>query len=277
MTDEAPEIRQQRGKGFPVMSIDEAAAIVRAAAQGGTDHHMDAFAGYMGHQKASGGAFNTRIAALRDYGVISRGGGRVQLTELGRRIALPTSDEELRRDLRTAFLTPAPFDEAYERAAKGTPIRLESFANAAVHNIGISAASKDRFVKSFVAGAEAVGLGRLGPDGALTLDPLTSEPPTATTADPAASLPTEAPRETAGETPAATRGYATSGQAPAFDQQLRFDGGTLHVRVDMDAPLPRSAFRLLSNTMADLLDELEKADVHRVSGPSSGHDSEADG
>src|SRR4051794_34763352 len=96
---------KKRGVGFPAMPLQEAVDAVVLAGQHGPDHTNDAFATYLGHQTANSGAFRSKLASLRDWGLISRGTrDRVRLSSLAQDLVLAAPDHyRARHFLLTAF------------------------------------------------------------------------------------------------------------------------------------------------------------------------------
>jgi hypothetical protein len=113
---------------------------------------------YAGHATANSGAFKSKMAALRDWGLITGSGDTIVLTDVAMKIAHPPSPEEAARALLNAFRSCSIFWKVYEDAAKGRDLDLGQLANSAVNNYGVSVGSKEQFVKSLVDSAEAVGL-----------------------------------------------------------------------------------------------------------------------
>jgi hypothetical protein len=150
-----------RGKGYPRVPLGNAAEVVTEAIKYGTTHGEDAFARFMGHGKASGGAYRQNIAAYRDWGLIGRGSDRIVLTELARRIAMPVDEQQLQAGLQEAFRTADTMVAAYDATVKGQPVDAKAIAYNAVHTLGIAPPSADSFAKSF---SESVVAARLGED-----------------------------------------------------------------------------------------------------------------
>jgi hypothetical protein len=160
----APAARK-RGAGFPVVSLPDAVKVIQEAGAYGREHSMNAFAGYMGHKTTNSGAFKSKFAAFRDWKLVTVSGDRVALSDLGRRIALPTTPESHAEDLRTAFFNCAIFAETYQSSAKGRVLDLSALANGAVHNQGVSAVSRMEFAESLADSASAAGLAETAGEG----------------------------------------------------------------------------------------------------------------
>jgi len=57
----------------------------------------------MGHATINSGAFRGKLAALRDYGLVSGRGESLEITPIGRKIAIPETEAERQAALREAF------------------------------------------------------------------------------------------------------------------------------------------------------------------------------
>jgi hypothetical protein len=152
------ELSKQRGAGFPVLSLPEAVKIIKEAGKYGKQHALAAVAGYAGHQSHTSGPFKQKLAALREWGLVTTASGTATLTESAMRIAHPSSDEDVVNALLDAFRSSPIFLRTYEDAAKGIALKLDVLGNSAVTRLGVSATAKAAFVKSFVDSAEAAGL-----------------------------------------------------------------------------------------------------------------------
>lgn len=255
--------QRSRGKGYPTLPLGEAHAYIAEAAKYGMTHHLNAFAQYLGHSKPSGGAFNHKIAAIRDWGLITRSGSSVTLTPLAERLALPVDPGQEAADLRTAFNACEIFREAYERNAKGQPLTGEAFGNAAVLNLGIAATARDRFVRSFVKSAVVAGLADEQANGTFMLRPLSDEPTTTGVPDSQDGLNDPADPDVKTDTPVGAdprlRSGASDGLRPAFQQNWQFQGGQLDISLTLTGPLPREAYAHIGTAMAELISLLESS------------------
>ena len=65
--------RRKPATGFPVLDLGKAASMLARASQHGWEHTVAEIAGYMGHATTNSGAFRAKLAALRDYGLVSVG------------------------------------------------------------------------------------------------------------------------------------------------------------------------------------------------------------
>jgi hypothetical protein len=222
---------RQRGKGFPTVALPDAVRIVREAGKYGTTHALSAFAGYMGHRTTNSGPFKRRFAALRDWGLVTKEGQTVKLTPLGSQLALPTDPSLEPKYLREAFENCVEFQEVYDRSAKGVELDLESVANIAVHELGVSAKTKKAFAGSFAKSAVAVGLAEQPSDEKIVL--LAEE----MVDDLSATTREEATEE---RPPV---GSSAGQHAPVvFRQPWAFPGGQVTLEVRLNRALPPESF-----------------------------------
>jgi len=163
------EMAKARGTGFPAISLPEAAEIIKKAGAYGRQHSLSALATYAGHSTANSGPFRRKLAALKDWGLVAKAAGGVTITPTGMEIAHPTSTADVLDRQMDAFQKCSIFWKLYEDAAKGTPLNPDALGSAAINNYGVGVQSKDKFIKSFVDSALAVGLAERLPNGDITL------------------------------------------------------------------------------------------------------------
>lgn len=244
----APAARRKRTTGFPVVSLAEAAAILKEAGKYGFDHSTAAFATYMGHSTTNSGAFRQRLAAFRDWKLIAGRGDSLAMTDIARMIAHPTDDEAERRALQTAFMNSPVFLKLYEESAKGKPLAPGPLGNRAVLNLGVAPGSKDKFVQSFVDSTVAAGLASLNQDDQIVLAPL--------------EVGADAAQQPSGEQFIDNRqpGPSSSGRTqlparqgtPVVHQTWPIDGGSIVFEIRTDKPLPATAFATVGEVVASL-------------------------
>ena len=243
------EARRKRTTGFPVVSLAEAASILKEAGKYGFDHSTAAFASYMGHSTTNSGAFRQRLAAFRDWKLIAGRGDRLAMTDIARMIAHPTDDAAEQRALQSAFINSPVFFKLFDESAKGRPLAVGPLGNRAVLNHGVAPGSKDKFVQSFVDSVVAAGLGSLNEDGQVVLAPFEvggegiAQPSEDQFIDNRKPGPTSP-----GRTPAAAGRQAT----PVVHQTWAIDGGSIVFEIRTDKPLPAKAFTTVGEVVASL-------------------------
>lgn len=149
---------RKRTTGFPVVSLSEAAQILKKAGKYGFDHSLDTFARAMGHSTTNSGAFRLRLAAFRNWGLITGGGDTVTMTDIARTIAVSTDEADLRQALQQAFRNCEVFDGLYQQMAKGEPLERDGLGAHAVLKLGVAPGKRQTFVKSFVDSLETAQL-----------------------------------------------------------------------------------------------------------------------
>lgn len=170
VTQEKPkETIKAQGASFPSLSLPEAVKIIRDAGSYGKQHSLSALASYAGHTTADSGPFKQKLSSLRQWGFITTSNGTVTLTDAALGIAYPSNENDTTKILLGAFRGCRIFYKVYEQSAKGIPLKPELMANSAVTTYRVSISSKDRFVRSFIESAEAVGLLQRMPNGEFKL------------------------------------------------------------------------------------------------------------
>ena len=152
---------RKRGTGFPVVPLSDAAKILKEAGKYGFEHSLASFAGCMGHKSINSGAFRQRLAAFRDWELVTGRGDSLTMTEVARNIAVPTDEAAERRALQQAFGNCDVFTRLYEKLARGRPLDRERLGAQAVHEFDVSPAKQTRFVKSFVESLVAAQLAEI--------------------------------------------------------------------------------------------------------------------
>ena len=258
----APAARRKPSTGFPVVSLAEAATILKEAGKYGFDHSTAAFASYMGHSTTNSGAFRQRLAAFRDWKLIAGRGDRLAMTDIARMIAHPTDDEAERRALQTAFMNSPVFFKLFDESAKGKPLAAGPLGNRAVLNLGVAPGSKDKFVQSFVDSALAAGLASLNEDGQIVLAPLDAG------AD-GGQQPSEEQfldsRQPGPPLPGRAQAVARQG-TPVVHQTWAIDSGSIVFEIRTDKPLPATAFTTVGEVVASLERLAETLGAHAPQG-----------
>ena len=237
--------RRKPSTGFPVVSLAEAAEIVKEAGKYGFEHSVSEFASYMGHTTTNSGAFRQRLAAMRDWKLITGRGDRVSMTEVARVIALPPDQASEQVALRSAFRNCTVFFKLYEDSQKGVPLGQQGLGNRAVHAFGVSPTSVGKFVASFADSAVAAGMAELSEDDHLTL------------LEPDEGLPSgeeTTPSTTVAPSTAATTRTPLPGRVatPVVHQVWPIDSGTIVFEIRSERPLPATAYATVGEVVASL-------------------------
>jgi hypothetical protein len=250
MSEPNTRLRRTPTTGFPLVPLQDAHERITEIARYGKEHSRTAFAHYLGHESAGSGPFKRKLAAYRDWGLVTTAANTVALTELAQRLAIPTDPNQTQADLLEAFDHCEPFVTVYESVAKGVDLEITTVANTAVHRVGIAPAARDAFADSFTRSAVAVGLAEQPGSGRIRLLPRDALAQPAPSADPervAAVVPT---------------GGAPQRPAPAqtsMSLPWSVEGGRVVLQIEVDRPLPPGAFSALatvSDAIANLLEAL---------------------
>jgi len=237
--------RRKPSTGFPVVSLAEAAEILKEAGKYGFEHSVSEFASYMGHSTTNSGAFRQRMAAMRDWKLITGRGDSISMTDVAKLIALPPDDAGEQEALRCAFRNCTMFSKLYETSQKGILLEQQGLGNRAVHAFGVSPSSLSKFVSSFVDSAVVAGVAEVSEDGRLTLlepdDDVTGPDEAAPSATPSPSTATRA------NTPQPGRAAA-----PIVHQAWPIDGGTIVFEIRSERPLPATAYATVGEVVASL-------------------------
>lgn len=243
----AGDARRRRRKpatGFPVLDLGEAASVVARASQHGWEHTVAEIAGYMGHATTNSGAFRAKLAALRDYGLVSGRGAALEITPVGRRIAVPETEGERLAALQEAFASTA-FGPLYQESVRGSPISVDSIGRRAVNRLGVAPGSQGQFGEVFARSAAAAGLAETAGEGKITL----------TTKPQARASDGENP-EFADRPP--TDGPPAPGPAgrpalkPVLDQHWPFPDGDVALTVTIARPLSAADFASIGSVAAEI-------------------------
>jgi hypothetical protein len=237
--------RRRPSTGYPVIDLGEAASVLMRASQHGWEHTVAEVAGYMGHATVNSGAFRAKLAALRDYGLVSGRGESLEITAVGRKIAIPETEAERRAALQEAFANTV-FDGLYQESVKGQPIAIESIGRRAVSKLGVAPGSQRSFGETFARSAAAAGLAETTGDGKVTLF---SRQAGSSDADHLNSL----AGASAAETSAAVPPQAARGSAkPVLDQRWPFPDGEVALIVTIGRPLSAADFASIGKVVAQI-------------------------
>ena len=251
---EAPEPKTTSGKnrrkpstGFPVVSLAEAAKILKDAGRYGFDHSIEEFASYMGHTTTNSGAFRQRLSAFRDWKLIAGRGDTVSMTQIGRYIALPPDDESEHAALQDAFRSCVVFAKVYDEARKNTALERQVLGRRAALGFGVSPNSVNKFVESFVESAVVAGLAeKAGDDQVILLDDALSSDALPTTAASSAKA------EPAPATSAGQRAAPARVGTPVVHQTWPIADGLIVFEIRSEQPIPASAYVMVGEVVSTL-------------------------
>lgn len=240
--------KRARGASFPTMPLGEAVAIIKKIANYGTTHTNEAVASLLGHTTANSGPYRTKVAALKDFGLLTGRGDDLTVTPLALELTHPGLDANPQTSLAAAFRSCKLFSTVYDALPRGRELDVDALANSALHNYGVATQAKKSFATSFVKSGETAGLlvsvegGKIRlPDqgGAAMTEYVQDEPDQAPAVK---SSPDQAPvvKPPSGKEPGASV-FA----AAVVNHSWPIDGGTIHFIVESSRPLPAAAYSVI--------------------------------
>lgn len=140
---------------FPYSPLQDAEQVARALRQRGDTAAMDEVAAEM-QQTVTSGAFRTKMATARIFGVIEVSRGQVTLTSLGHRLVDPAQVEQARVD---AFLHVPLFKQVYEEY-RGRNLPPAKGLEKQIERLGVSPKQVDRARQALMRSAEQAGFFR---------------------------------------------------------------------------------------------------------------------
>ena len=231
------------GAGYPTMSLVETSAALKKIGEYGQVHTLSSLAGHLGHTTTNSGPFRQKLAALREWGVISGKGDELTLTQIGAAIAFPVGDDSVA--MREAFFNAKVFAAVYAAVVKNRPLDVELIANTAVRNHRVAAKSKDEFVRSFVASAVAAGLAERPDATHVTLYPKPAE-----AGDRQGDAPEGGPNH--GETTRSGSGPSSPGPQPVLRQVWQAGPAQVVLEIRSTRALAAGDFQRLGKVIAEI-------------------------
>lgn len=251
----SPAEPKRRSVSFPQLSLREAVEAILTIGQHGASHSQDAVAAYLGHSTANSGAFRSKLAALRDWGLIERGAkDRVTLSDIAHSLVLDDPERSTAAQLRlTAFESCKVFGALYNDSAKDTPLDMQRVRTSVVMRHGVASDQADKFVDIFIESAVYAGIARF--DGLkVTLLPREA----ASRADDTADGSPEASEQVVitGTTGQAWRGVYEAVPV-ALRQAWAIDGGQIEFIIRTSQPLPPSIYTMVAD-MAEVAARMQE-------------------
>ncbi|WP_336626517.1 MULTISPECIES: hypothetical protein [unclassified Microbacterium] len=260
---EAEKVKQTRraaGVGFPSMPLGDAVALVKKIASYGTVHTDAAVASFLGHSTANSGPFRSKLAALKDYGLLSGRSTELAVTPLALEIVHPGLEADPHESLKAAFLKCKVFAAVLDALPKDHDLEVAGLANTAMHNHGVAPQSKEVFAASFVKSGVLAGLIEEVDAGRIRI-------PSASGGSSAA--PTQLDEQKNGDTasvvqpnPAPSGGVSRSMLAEPTNAVVShswpISGGAIRFTIESSVTLPASAYAVIGSVIAagDKLAEL---------------------
>ena len=233
--------RRARGTGFPSMPLSDAVILIKKVASYGNTHTNAAVASFLGHQTPNSGPYRTKVAALKDYGLLAGRGDELTVTALGSEITHPGLDADPKASLARAFRSCKLFAAVYDELPTDRDLEVSALANSALHNHGVAAQAKDAFARSFVKSGESAGLLVSVADGRIRLDEPIGDTPDASEVE------VESPQVRA---PAGRENPVRPVSSTAVvNHSWPIEGGTIRFVVESSRPLPASAYGVIGTVI----------------------------
>ena len=159
-TVSAKQVRERSSISFPYGDLDMAVEVVRTVYQhAGVQCTYDQLAGWL-RQSPNGGAFQSRLATTRTFGLIETTRGDIALTDLGQRIVDESRGREARAEAFLRVSLYAAVHKKYEGYTLPPPAALER----EMENFGVSSKQTGRARQAFERSAQQAGFFESGPD-----------------------------------------------------------------------------------------------------------------
>lgn len=238
--------KRSRGASFPAIPLADAVALVKKIASYGTTHTNAAIASFLGHQTANSGPYRTKVAALKDFGLLTGRGDELTVTPLALQLTNPGLDPNVQDCLATAFGSCRLFLTVYEALPTGRELDVQALANSALHNHGVATQAKDSFAKSFVKSGVTAGLFESLDNNKIRL----SEKATTTTIP----IEHEAPTPEDGDLidKSSERNEASTLRLPTnavVNHIWPIDDGVIHFIIESSRPLPAAAYGVIGTVI----------------------------
>lgn len=244
--------KKSRGAGFPSIPLGMAVQEIKKVASFGAAHTADTIAGHLGHNTANSGPFRGKLAALKDFGLVSGRGGELFVTSLGMELTHPGTETDTEELMRRAFRSCSIFAELLDSLSTNVDLQISGVASNAVHKHGIAPGSKDAFATSFVKSAEAAGLIEMASDNAIRVKDNSSPVRTEESRDDAGRRENGRNASKGQDTGSGSRNipqHNQLGSTPVINHFWPLSGGSMALIVEYDKPLPATAYGLIQGVI----------------------------
>ncbi len=229
------------------MPLGEAVTLIKKIASYGNTHTDAAVASFLGHSTSNSGPFRSKVAALRDYGLLTGRAGELTVTELALELVHPGLDADPAASLRAAFMNCKLFATVLDALPKDTNLGTAGLANTAMHNHGVASQSKDAFAASFVKGGVLAGLieevdaehVKILADGATASDSGANDH----------SDPEDVVHEGTGRQQSTPRPPAVDAATAVVSHAWPIDGGFVRFTIESSKTLPASAYGVIGTVI----------------------------
>jgi hypothetical protein len=143
---------------FSTYALNDCIEVARAVhEQGGGTATLDQLAAYLNYAGTNNGAFLSRVAGTRSFGLITKSIDKFVLTQLGQTVLMPEYEWQAKEAMVQAFLNVELFHRIYEDY-KGKELPPEmGLKNALKARFGIAPARVDRAYRALMDSADQAG------------------------------------------------------------------------------------------------------------------------
>lgn len=247
----AKQNRRAAGVGFPSMPLGDAVTLVKKIASYGTTHTDAAVASFLGHSTANSGPFRSKLAALKDYGLLAGKSTELTVTPLALEIVHPGLEVDPRESLEAAFLKCKLFATVLDALPKDHDLEIVGLANTAMHNHGVSPQSKEIFAASFVKSGILAGLVEEVDAERIRIPSSVDAPPpghSSLDGEQSGGPGLSAQTNSARSGPVVRSGLSEPTNA-VVSHSWPIDGGTIRFTIETSVTLPASAYAVIGSVI----------------------------
>jgi hypothetical protein len=152
--------RERSTIGFPYDDLNDAIQVARSVHEFGGSCTSDQIAPRLGYSSVDNGAFRTRVATARHFGLVTTNKDNLTITSLGREVVDPTTEARARVN---AFLKVPLYERVYTEH-KGFTLPPAAGLEMKFVEYGVAAKQKDKARFAFQRSAEQAGFFQQGKD-----------------------------------------------------------------------------------------------------------------
>ena len=147
-----------RSKLYPRYDLEVAIKLIELVSKLGRNNVSENAVAAETGKSITNSSFIGRMSSAKQFGLISKDGGKLSLTQLGNEIMFPPDDATKAEAIKKAFTMPTLYKELID-AFTGTRIpEYGSLGNRLINDYGIEAGAKDIAAKNFIKSAEYAGI-----------------------------------------------------------------------------------------------------------------------
>ena len=147
-----------RSRLYPRYDLEEAIKLIQLLSKLGRKNVSEKSVAAENGKSITNSGFLGRVSSAKQFGLISKTGGQLSLTQLGNEIMFPPDDVSKTEAIKKSFAMPILYKELVE-AFGGTKIpEQSSLGNRLINDYGIETRAKDVAAKNFIKSAEYAGV-----------------------------------------------------------------------------------------------------------------------